>query len=81
VTKKPGKTPFAQNSAPVVLKVKGRAIPGWVLVSNSAGETPSSPVVSNQPDTELELIPYGSTRLRITEFPVIARKTDEKSKR
>ena len=81
VTKKPGKTPFAQNSAPVVLKVKGRAIPGWVLVSNSAGETPASPVVSNQPDTELELIPYGSTRLRITEFPVIALKADENSKR
>ena len=72
-TKKPGKVPFAQESAPVVLKLKGRAIPGWVLVQNSAGQTPPSPVTSDQPDAKLELIPYGSTRLRITEFPVIAK--------
>lgn len=72
-TKKPGTVPFAQESAPVVLKVSGRAIPGWGLVKNSAGQTPLSPVASEQPDTMLELIPYGSTRLRITEFPVIQR--------
>jgi hypothetical protein len=71
-TKPPGKVPFAQESAPVVLEVTGRALPAWVLVRNSAGETPVSPVASGQPDTKLELIPYGSTRLRITEFPVIA---------
>ncbi len=29
--------------------------------------------MSDQPDTKLELIPYGSTRLRITEFPVVAK--------
>ena len=72
-TKKPGKVPFAQEGAPVVLKLTGRAIPGLVLVQNSAGKTPPSPVTSDQPDTKLELIPYGSTRLRITEFPVIAK--------
>ena len=67
----PGKVPFAQDAAPVVLKITGRAIPDWKLVNNSAGETPKSPVASNEPETKLELIPYGCTRLRITEFPVV----------
>jgi hypothetical protein len=29
-------------------------------------------VASAEPDAKLELIPYGCTRLRITEFPVLA---------
>jgi hypothetical protein len=56
----------------VILKVRGRAIPDWKLVNNSAGDTPPSPVASNEPLVDLELIPYGCTRLRITEFPVLA---------
>lgn len=66
-----GKIPFAQDSAPVILKLKGRAIPDWKLVNNSAGDPPVSPVTSDESITELELIPYGCTRLRITEFPVL----------
>jgi len=63
--------PFDTNGASVVLKAKGRQIPQWQMEHNSAGETPMSPVVSDAPIVELELIPYGCTRLRITEFPVI----------
>jgi hypothetical protein len=70
-TRPVGKIPFAQESAPVVLEVRGRLIPEWSLVDHSAGETPVTPVHSDQPDTTLELIPYGSTRLRMTEFPAI----------
>ena len=71
VTRTVGKIPFAQGVAPVTLKVRGRAIPGWDLEHNSAGDPPVSPVFSNEPIVDLELIPYGCTRLRITEFPTI----------
>jgi hypothetical protein len=66
--------PFSSKDAPVVLKAKGRAIPEWKMAHNSADDPPVSPVASDQPVTELELIPYGCTRLRITEFPVVADK-------
>jgi uncharacterized protein len=69
---KPSKEPFAHDRAPIALRVKGRAIPGWKLVDNSAGDVPTSPVTSRQPLVDLELIPYGCTRLRITEFPLLA---------
>ncbi|NLY00161.1 MAG: hypothetical protein GXY83_29025 [Rhodopirellula sp.] len=71
-TGKPGQQPFAQETAPVVLRVKGRTIPEWKLEANSAGQTPASPVESQDPLVDLDLIPYGCTRLRITEFPVLA---------
>lgn len=70
-TDRPGPVPYDTARPPVTLRVKGKAIPGWTLVNNSAGPTPLSPVTSEEPETTLELIPYGSTRLRITEFPVI----------
>ncbi|MBI1389876.1 MAG: hypothetical protein GC154_15660 [bacterium] len=65
------KPPFSDDWPPIVLKVKGRQLPGWTLEQNSAGETPRSPVVSDRPPVELELVPYGSTRLRISEFPIL----------
>ena len=72
-TRKPGARPFANETAPVVLTVKGRALPAWTLADNSAGDTPVSPATSDQPITRIELVPYGCTRLRITELPVLAR--------
>lgn len=61
--------PFANDKPPVVLKAKGKQLPDWGMNLNSADAPPQSPVTSSEPETELELIPYGNTRLRITEFP------------
>lgn len=39
--------------------------------SQDAAEPPVSPVPSDQPTQTVQLIPYGSTKLRVTYFPVI----------
>jgi hypothetical protein len=71
-TRTPREVPYDNGQPPVVLRVKGRQIPTWKLEKSQAGETPSSPVDSSEPLTDLELIPYGHTRLRITEFPILS---------
>jgi hypothetical protein len=62
-------TPFDPQRPPVTLSVPGRRLPGWTLVDDSAGPIPQSPAHSSEPLETVELILYGSTQLRITEFP------------
>ena len=62
--------PWPAN-APVVLTVAGKKIPGWQLHQNSSADPPMSPVQSNEATEELQLVPYGCSRLRITEFPLV----------
>jgi hypothetical protein len=59
------------DPAPVVLTIHGKRIPEWKMKNHSADDPPLSPVVSQEPVEVLELVPYGCTRLRITEFPTI----------
>jgi len=71
VKKSVGDVVYGPDFAPIELKVKGRRIPEWELVQNSAGPLPASPVKSSEPIEELTLIPYGCAKLRITEFPLL----------
>jgi uncharacterized protein len=73
VKEKPlGKQPFSVEGSPVEILARGRRLPGWQLVDDSAGPLPVSPVNSKQPVEELTLIPYGAAKLRITAFPFLA---------
>lgn len=64
--------PFTVDDAPLVIKAKAKQIPEWTIDQYSlCGELKDSPVFSNQPEVEVELIPMGCARLRISAFPVI----------
>ncbi len=62
---------FTASGAPMGAKVKGRRLPDWKLEKGAAAPPPSSPVASQEPLEELVLVPYGSTDLRISEFPIL----------
>jgi hypothetical protein len=73
VREKPvGEYPFSPLGAPVEISVPARRVPGWTLVDGSAGPLPQSPVVSKEKTETVTLVPYGSAKLRVTAFPVIA---------
>ena len=58
------------EDVPVVIKMKARRIDNWKMNGPVAGDVPLNPVTSSK-DTIVELIPYGCTRLRISEFQVL----------
>lgn len=59
------------KEAAVVIKTRGMKIAGWTLKDNSADIPPFSPVRPEGTPQVIQLVPYGSAKLRITEFPVI----------
>jgi hypothetical protein len=63
-------TPW-QEDVPIVLKVKARHLPQWGMNGANAASVPVSPVKTDSPETLVELIPYGCSRLRIAEFPTV----------
>ena len=64
--------PFILDNAPITMKVKGQLIPQWKLKGNVVPEPPYSPIAPDESlQREIELVPYGCTRIRITQIPVI----------
>ena len=55
----------------LVITMRGMQVPGWKLRNNSADIPPLSPVKPEGTPEIIRLVPYGCTRLRITEVPVV----------
>jgi len=64
--------PFTNTNAPIQLVAKGKQITSWTIDQYGlCAVLPPSPVVSDQPEKTLTLVPMGGARLRISAFPVI----------
>lgn len=60
-----------KQDAAVVITTRGIRIPEWSMKDNSADIPPRGPLAPQGYPEVIRLVPYGSARLRITEFPVI----------
>ena len=64
--------PFDVGTAPVILKAKGQLIPEWKLDGNIPSTLGYGSVAYDESLVEdIELIPFGCGRLRISQFPKI----------
>lgn len=66
-----GSPPSGIDGVALKVWVPGRRLPNWLLERNSAAEPPSG--LPDGPDlvAPVPLVPYGSARIRVTEFPTV----------
>jgi hypothetical protein len=60
---------FSHDYVPVKILCKGFVIPEWKLENDSAGDLPYSPFKCKSDAQDVELIPYGAAKLRLSLFP------------
>ncbi len=64
-----GEVPFSKKNPPVVLKGTGKRVNQWKIENNSAGDLPDSPVHTEEKEEQIRFIPFGCTKLRVSQFP------------
>jgi hypothetical protein len=63
--------PFTQQNSPLVVHAKGRQVPSWKIDEHGlCAVLPMPDCVKSPQEEEIELVPMGAARLRITSFPV-----------
>lgn len=70
-----GVIPFGRENPACALKMQARPVPSWTLENGNTSALPQPPADCGPIET-VRLIPYGCTKLRISEFPWISGQTD-----
>ncbi|MHC8950123.1 beta-L-arabinofuranosidase domain-containing protein [Sphingobacterium hungaricum] len=63
--------PWNHENTPILLKTKAKKIPSWKLYNHAAGPLPLPFPETEGEAVDVVLIPYGSSTLRISQFPVV----------
>lgn len=63
--------PWTSEDAPVIIKAKGKRLPGWRVENGMVQALPESPVESSEPAEDIEMVPLGCARLRMSCLPVV----------
>lgn len=72
----PAEVPFAPGQPAVRVRVVSLRVPSWQPDGGNAGTLPDGRVSEPSGVMEIDLVPYGSARIRVAELPVVATHAD-----